>query len=227
MAQKKEASARTFTQPLQAKAASRKPKTPQFVYYFGDGKADGDGTMKPLLGGKGANLAEMTRIGLPVPPGFTITTEVCTYFYAHKTTYPPALQAQVERASRTWRRSWAQVRRHEGHAAARRRALRRARFDAGHDGHDPQSRPQRRDRARARPRRRRTSASRGIATAASSRCMATWSSACRSAKAKITSRSRSVIEHYKHEKYGQHDIDDSKLDRGRLAGARRRASRSS
>ena len=48
--------------------------------------------MKPLLGGKGANLAEMCRIGLPVPPGFTITTEVCTYYYANKRTYPPALQ---------------------------------------------------------------------------------------------------------------------------------------
>ncbi|MEY2490037.1 MAG: pyruvate, orthophosphate dikinase [Verrucomicrobiota bacterium] len=54
--------------------------------------------MKPLLGGKGANLAEMTRIGLPVPPGFTITTEVCTYFYEHKRTYPPELGAQVEAA---------------------------------------------------------------------------------------------------------------------------------
>ena len=53
--------------------------------------------MKPLLGGKGANLAEMTRIKLPVPPGFTITTEVCTYFYAHKRTYPPSLQAEVEK----------------------------------------------------------------------------------------------------------------------------------
>jgi phosphoenolpyruvate synthase/pyruvate phosphate dikinase len=53
----------------------------KYGYYFGDGSADGEGTMKPLLGGKGANLAEMTRLGLPVPPGFTITTEVCTYFY--------------------------------------------------------------------------------------------------------------------------------------------------
>ena len=52
--------------------------------------------MKALLGGKGANLAEMCRIGLPVPPGFTITTEVCTYYYDHKRTYPPALQAQME-----------------------------------------------------------------------------------------------------------------------------------
>ncbi|MFL6583928.1 MAG: PEP/pyruvate-binding domain-containing protein, partial [Chthoniobacterales bacterium] len=67
-----------------AKPARRK----KYVYYFGDGKADGDGKMKPLLGGKGANLAEMTRIGLPVPPGFTITTEVCTYYYQNKRTYP-------------------------------------------------------------------------------------------------------------------------------------------
>src|SRR2546421_3037510 len=79
------------------KPKSRKPKTSRYVYNFGDGKADGDGSMKPLLGGKGANLAEMTRIDLPVPPGFTITTEVCTYFYAHKRTYPPSLQAEVER----------------------------------------------------------------------------------------------------------------------------------
>ena len=72
------------------------PKTPKYVYSFGNKKADGNGSMKALLGGKGANLAEMTRIGLPVPPGFTITTEVCTYYYANKRTYPKALQAQVE-----------------------------------------------------------------------------------------------------------------------------------
>ncbi|MEI7728409.1 MAG: pyruvate, phosphate dikinase [Verrucomicrobiota bacterium] len=71
-------------------------KTPKYVYLFGNKKADGDGSMKPLLGGKGANLAEMTRIGLPVPPGFTITTEVCTYYYANKRTYPKELQVQME-----------------------------------------------------------------------------------------------------------------------------------
>ena len=71
-------------------------KSTKYVYTWGNKKADGDGSMKPLLGGKGANLAEMTRIGLPVPPGFTITTEVCTYFYAHKKTYPVELQAQME-----------------------------------------------------------------------------------------------------------------------------------
>ena len=72
------------------------PRKGKYVYTWGDGKADGDGKMKPLLGGKGANLAEMTRIGLPVPAGFTITTEVCTYFYANKRTYPKELQGQVE-----------------------------------------------------------------------------------------------------------------------------------
>src|ERR1700678_2537262 len=71
-------------------------KSKKYVYLFGNKKADGDGSMKPLLGGKGANLAEMTRIGLPVPPGFTITTEVCTYYYAHKKSYPKELQSQME-----------------------------------------------------------------------------------------------------------------------------------
>jgi len=71
-------------------------KTQKYVYVFGNKKADGDGSMKALLGGKGANLAEMTRIGLPVPPGFTITTEVCTYYYANRKTYPKELQAQME-----------------------------------------------------------------------------------------------------------------------------------
>src|SRR4029434_1866228 len=65
------------------------------VYLFGK-KTDGAGTMKPLLGGKGANLAEMCRIGLAVPPGFTITTEVCTYFYDHKRSYPSTLQGQMK-----------------------------------------------------------------------------------------------------------------------------------
>src|SRR4249919_3907394 len=77
---------------MAAKAAATKGK---YVYQFGK-KTDGNGGMKPLLGGKGANLAEMCRIGLPVPPGFTITTEVCTYYYANKRSYPPALRAQME-----------------------------------------------------------------------------------------------------------------------------------
>jgi pyruvate,orthophosphate dikinase len=79
---------------VKARAAVSK-KTGKFVYLFGK-KTDGNGTMKPLLGGKGANLAEMCRIGLPVPPGFTITTEVCTYYYDHKRSYPSALQGQMK-----------------------------------------------------------------------------------------------------------------------------------
>src|SRR3979409_1356044 len=71
-------------------------KRGKYVYLFGKTKTDGNGGMKPLLGGKGAGLAEMCRIGLPVPPGFTITTEVCTYFYDHKRTYPSALKAQMQ-----------------------------------------------------------------------------------------------------------------------------------
>ena len=84
--------------PSAVAAKGGKAKAGKYVYYFGDAGADGDGSMKPLLGGKGANLAEMTRIGLPVPPGFTITTEVCTYFYDNKKTYPPELDAQIEKA---------------------------------------------------------------------------------------------------------------------------------
>ena len=109
--------------------------------------ADGRGRrLRDLLGGKGANLAEMANLGLPVPPGFTITTEVCTYFYAHGRTYPADLAAQVDAA-----------------LAARRRADRRGfgdseapllvsvrsgrpRLDARHDGHRPQPRAQRCDR---------------------------------------------------------------------------------
>ena len=72
----------------------------KYVYFFGGSTADGDGKMKELLGGKGANLAEMCRIGLPVPAGFTITTEVCTYFYANGHKYPSELRSEVEAALR-------------------------------------------------------------------------------------------------------------------------------
>ena len=70
----------------------------KYVYSFGGGKADGKADMKTLLGGKGANLAEMSVIGIPVPPGFTITTEVCTYFYEHDESYPSDFKPQVEAA---------------------------------------------------------------------------------------------------------------------------------
>jgi pyruvate,orthophosphate dikinase len=67
----------------------------RWVYGFGGGAADGDASMKALLGGKGANLAEMSSLGLPVPPGFTITTEACNHFYANDSQYPAELKAQV------------------------------------------------------------------------------------------------------------------------------------
>ncbi|WP_276199778.1 pyruvate, phosphate dikinase [Chelatococcus sp. XZ-Ab1] len=70
----------------------------KWVYTFGDGTAEGEAGMRNLLGGKGANLAEMSNLGLPVPPGFTITTEVCTYYYDHERSYPGDLAAQVEEA---------------------------------------------------------------------------------------------------------------------------------
>ena len=79
------------------KAAAR-PPAGKWVYGFGDGRAEGMTSMRNLLGGKGAGLAEMANLGLPVPPGFTITTDVCTYFYAHGKQYPKELKAQVEKA---------------------------------------------------------------------------------------------------------------------------------
>jgi len=84
-------------------ATKKKTKAPKYVYFFGGGRADGNESMKDLLGGKGANLAEMAGhpdLRLPVPPGFTITTEVCTYYYKHGKKYPSELKGQVEEALR-------------------------------------------------------------------------------------------------------------------------------
>jgi len=75
---------------------SRSPKSAKYVYFFSPGHSDGRAKMRPLLGGKGANLAEMCRVGLPVPPGFTITTEVCAYFYEHRRAYPAILRKTVK-----------------------------------------------------------------------------------------------------------------------------------
>jgi pyruvate,orthophosphate dikinase len=116
-AAKKKQPARKVTKKAAPKAAPKAAKKPavkaskpkaaaapkfvgkgQWVYAFGGGKAEGKSEMKNLLGGKGANLAEMANLGLPVPPGFTITTEVCTYYYANKQQYPKELKAQMEKA---------------------------------------------------------------------------------------------------------------------------------
>jgi pyruvate,orthophosphate dikinase len=79
-------------------AGAKRPAGGKWVYAFGGGKAEGKAGMRNLLGGKGAGLAEMANLGLPVPPGFTITTDVCTYFYEHDRQYPKDLKAQVEKA---------------------------------------------------------------------------------------------------------------------------------
>ena len=94
---------RVVAKPAAAKAVAKPhaesaAKKGQWVYAFGGGKAEGRAEMRNLLGGKGAGLAEMAHLGLPVPPGFTITTEVCTYFYEHDKTYPKDLKPQVEAA---------------------------------------------------------------------------------------------------------------------------------
>lgn len=73
-------------------------ETKKWIYSYGDGKAEGNNTMRNLLGGKGCGLHDMSSIGLPVPPGFTITTEVCTYYYANNKTYPPTLEEEMKAA---------------------------------------------------------------------------------------------------------------------------------
>src|SRR5437762_534403 len=81
--------------PPPRKSAPARSRGARWVYAFGGGKAEGRADMRNLLGGKGAGLAEMANLGLPVPPGFTITTEVCTYYYANGKTYPKDLDRQV------------------------------------------------------------------------------------------------------------------------------------
>src|SRR5256714_8624159 len=80
------------------KPSAKAPAKSKWVYGFGNGKAEGRADMRNLLGGRGAGLAEMASLGLPVPPGFTITTEVCTYYYENGKTYPKDLRQQVELA---------------------------------------------------------------------------------------------------------------------------------
>lgn len=84
----------------------KKAKEAKYVYYFGGKKAEGQADMKNLLGGKGANLAEMINMGLPVPGGFTITTEVCTHYFENNKKYPTVLVDQVEAAITKLEKKW-------------------------------------------------------------------------------------------------------------------------
>ena len=120
-------------------------KPGKYVYYFGDGKADGDRTMKDLLGGKGSGLAEMTNAKLPVPAGFTISTPVCTIYYKEGGKIPAVDREGDDRQPAEAREvGRPQAGRHED-AAARVGPLGREVLDARHDGHDSEPRPQRRD----------------------------------------------------------------------------------
>src|SRR5438046_3611527 len=92
---KKPPKSRPAARPANRKAAGAAARKGQWVFTFGGGKAEGRSDMKNLLGGKGANLAEMANLGLPVPPGFTVTAEVCTHYYANNKKYPKDLQRQV------------------------------------------------------------------------------------------------------------------------------------
>ncbi len=152
--------------------------------------------MRNLLGGKGAGLAEMAHLGLPVPPGFTITTEVCTYFYEHGKTYPKDLKAAGRSRARRGRPHHRKEIRRRQKSAAGFGALRRARLDAGHDGHRAQSRAQRRDGRGACGKIRRPAFRARTATGASSPCIPTWCSASRtiiSRKSSTTTRTATAI----------------------------------
>ena len=131
----KAASKNGHAQAKSAKSSGR--KVGKMIYHFSKSRTDGDGTMKPLLGGKGANLAAMTRIGLPVPPGFTITTEVCMYYYENGKKFPPTLARTIVKAAVAWleKETGKKFGDHEEPAAGF-GSLRRSRFDARHDGYD-------------------------------------------------------------------------------------------
>ena len=88
----------TVRKGARAKAVRGVARRPKYVYSFANGKAEGSSALRDLLGGKGCELAEMTNLGVPVPPGFTITTDVCTYFYEHDKQYPKDLRDQAEKA---------------------------------------------------------------------------------------------------------------------------------
>ena len=116
-------------------------KNAKKVFFFAAGQTDGNAAMKNILGGKGANLAEMTSLGIPVPPGFTISTEVCVDFYKHGQR-AASFGHQRDRRSfgRSRRQDRQEIRRCEESACWFQFAQVRPRFDAGHDGYDSESR---------------------------------------------------------------------------------------
>ena len=137
------------TRPMATTAAPGSDRThaaaKRYIYAWGGGRAEGDATMRDLLGGKGAGLAEMTKAGLPMPPGFTITTEACNDYFANGEQLPGRPLGGRPRGRQAGRARDRQGLRRRGEPAARERPLRRQVLDARHDGHGPQPRPQRGD----------------------------------------------------------------------------------
>ena len=121
----------------------------KYVYSFGAGKADGSAEMKNLLGGKGANLAEMTTLGIPVPPGFTITTEVCTHYVTHDGKYPPQLRESVQQAMAAVEKIMERRFGSTDDPAVGFGSVGCTDVHAGDDGYGAQSRAERSDRSRA------------------------------------------------------------------------------
>jgi pyruvate,orthophosphate dikinase len=117
------------------KKASGAKASGRMIYYFGKSKCDGDGTMRDLLGGKGANLAQMTKIGLPVPPGFTITTQVCIDYYTNGKKFPAGLEDQIAAYVKTTEKETGQKVWGSKKRPASQRPLRCPGQHAGHDGH--------------------------------------------------------------------------------------------
>ena len=122
---------------------AKKKTSPRMIYAFGRTKTDGDASQKMLLGGKGANLAEMTSIGIPVPPGFTITTTTCAAYNDRGNRLPVGLMAQVKTAIGRLERETGKFFGSTTDPAPRERAKWRCSFDAGHDGNSAQPWPQR------------------------------------------------------------------------------------
>ena len=111
-----------------------------YVYNFGGGTADGDGKMKEVLGGKGAGLAEMSKAGVPVPPGFTISTEVCNIFFENRNKVPEEINQQVLRGLGQAGKADRQEAGRSEESAAGQRAQRREVLHAGHDEHHSEPR---------------------------------------------------------------------------------------
>ena len=120
-------------------AKKKKPsKGGKMIYYFGKTRTEGRRVGKELLGGKGINLAEMTGIGLPVPPGFTITTEVCDAYYKAGKKLPKGLVDEIKKNVSVLEKELGKKFGDDDQSAARFGAQRRRGFDAGHDEHDSQ-----------------------------------------------------------------------------------------